>query len=48
MKKKDIELKNYQLLALAALILATKQVETEGKVPMIDVRLFGASQLLGM
>jgi len=42
MKKNDIELKNYQLLALGALILATKQVEIEGKIPIIDLNLFKA------
>jgi hypothetical protein len=40
MKKNDIELKNYQILALGALILAAKQVEIEGRLPKIDVNLF--------
>lgn len=48
MNKNDVLLKDYQLLALSALILASKVSEVEGKIPLLDFREFKASNILEM
>lgn len=48
MNKNDVLLKDYQLLALSALILASKVSEIEGKIPLLDFREFEASNILEM